>query len=181
MITAVDTSVLIAIAKPESDAHFWIEILAEAQDEGDLVICDVGFFNWRTRPNSSGSNRGDGSRLFTALFPAIACAQTLTQAGWNGGQRPHLPCLHFATSPAPGSHPALRSGTAEWSLDAALFAHRPSRSNRGTAQPGNWPRSTESKTLREEVDGYNDFLAAELSTGLVATSSDTLRRKAQSK
>ena len=41
MITAVDTSVLIAIAKPESDAHSWIEILAKAQGEGDLVICDV--------------------------------------------------------------------------------------------------------------------------------------------
>jgi len=41
MITAVDTSVLIAIAKQESDANAWVEILAKANGEGDLVLCDV--------------------------------------------------------------------------------------------------------------------------------------------
>ena len=41
MITAVDTSVLIAIAKHESDAHAWVEVLAAANSDGDLVICDV--------------------------------------------------------------------------------------------------------------------------------------------
>lgn len=41
MITAVDTSVLIAIAKAESDARKWTNRLVEAQNEGDLVICDV--------------------------------------------------------------------------------------------------------------------------------------------
>jgi len=39
--TAVDTSVLIAIAKGESGAHAWTELLARARSEGDLVICDV--------------------------------------------------------------------------------------------------------------------------------------------
>ena len=41
MITAVDTSVLIAIAKHEPTAHAWVEVLAEAHGDGDLVICDV--------------------------------------------------------------------------------------------------------------------------------------------
>jgi hypothetical protein len=41
MITAVDTSVLIAIAKHESDVHAWVDVLEEAHGDGDLVICDV--------------------------------------------------------------------------------------------------------------------------------------------
>lgn len=41
MITAVDTSVLIAITKAEPDAHEWTDLLALAQAEGDLVVCDV--------------------------------------------------------------------------------------------------------------------------------------------
>src|SRR5262249_36175296 len=41
MITAVDTSVLIAIAKSEPDAHAWVNVLAEAHHAGDLLICDV--------------------------------------------------------------------------------------------------------------------------------------------
>ncbi|MGD0949795.1 MAG: type II toxin-antitoxin system VapC family toxin [Candidatus Binatia bacterium] len=41
MITAVDTSVLIAIAKGEPEARRWTDLLAAARGEGDLVICDV--------------------------------------------------------------------------------------------------------------------------------------------
>lgn len=39
--TAIDTSVLIAIAKGEDEAERWVDVLARAGDEGDLVICDV--------------------------------------------------------------------------------------------------------------------------------------------
>ncbi len=41
MITAVDTSVLIAIAKGEPAARRWTDLLAAARAGGDLVICDV--------------------------------------------------------------------------------------------------------------------------------------------
>lgn len=41
MISAVDTSVLVAIAKGEADAVRWTDLLATARAEGDLVICDV--------------------------------------------------------------------------------------------------------------------------------------------
>jgi len=41
MITAVDTSVLIAIAKGEAAAQQWVDVLVRARAEGDLVICDV--------------------------------------------------------------------------------------------------------------------------------------------
>ncbi|MGH7806002.1 MAG: type II toxin-antitoxin system VapC family toxin [Candidatus Binatia bacterium] len=39
--TAVDTSVLIAIAKGERDAGAWIELLIRARSEGEVVVCDV--------------------------------------------------------------------------------------------------------------------------------------------
>jgi len=39
--TAVDTSVLIAIAKGEHTAERWVDVLAKASGEGDLVICDI--------------------------------------------------------------------------------------------------------------------------------------------
>lgn len=39
--TAVDTSVLIAIAKGEADAVAWVEVLVAARSEGDIVACDV--------------------------------------------------------------------------------------------------------------------------------------------
>jgi predicted nucleic acid-binding protein len=41
MNTAVDTSVLIAIAKGESDADAWVELLAAQSARGGLVICEV--------------------------------------------------------------------------------------------------------------------------------------------
>lgn len=41
MITAVDTSVLIAITKGEVSAPQWTDLLASARGDGDLIICDV--------------------------------------------------------------------------------------------------------------------------------------------
>jgi predicted nucleic acid-binding protein len=41
MNTAVDTSVLIAIAKAEFSADAWIKLMAEQRRSGDLLICDV--------------------------------------------------------------------------------------------------------------------------------------------
>lgn len=41
MKTAVDTSVLIAIAKGEPSATAWVDVLVRARSEGELVICDV--------------------------------------------------------------------------------------------------------------------------------------------
>ena len=41
MTTAVDSSVLIAIARQESGAGGWVATLSRALDGGDLVICEV--------------------------------------------------------------------------------------------------------------------------------------------
>jgi predicted nucleic acid-binding protein len=39
--TAIDTSVLIAIAKGESAGSDWVDLLIHTRPESDLVICDV--------------------------------------------------------------------------------------------------------------------------------------------
>ncbi len=41
MITAVDTSALIAIAKGERDAVAWAELLERTRRTGELVVCDI--------------------------------------------------------------------------------------------------------------------------------------------
>ena len=41
MTTAVDTSVLIAIAKGETGARAWTDLLASARGDGEVVVCDV--------------------------------------------------------------------------------------------------------------------------------------------
>jgi len=41
MITAVDTSVLLSIAKRETDASDWVDVLVDAREAGELVMGDV--------------------------------------------------------------------------------------------------------------------------------------------
>jgi hypothetical protein len=41
VITAVDSSVLWAIAKGEADGAAWLETLAKCRVEGRLVVCDI--------------------------------------------------------------------------------------------------------------------------------------------
>ena len=41
MRTAVDTSVLLAIAKTEPDADAWIRLLAQERESGELLVCDI--------------------------------------------------------------------------------------------------------------------------------------------
>lgn len=41
MVTAVDSSVLIALDKREPDSEEWFELLLSARSAGQLVVCDV--------------------------------------------------------------------------------------------------------------------------------------------
>ena len=41
MITAIDTSVLIAIDQQEANADAWIGLLSDARKEGALVVCNI--------------------------------------------------------------------------------------------------------------------------------------------
>jgi predicted nucleic acid-binding protein len=95
MITAVDTSVLIAIAKPESNAHSWIELLAEAQAEGDLVICDVvaaeyfALLQSEDRFRESLAGLGISFRA-TSLESAQLAGSIFKRYRREGGPREHL-------------------------------------------------------------------------------------------
>jgi predicted nucleic acid-binding protein len=64
MTTAVDTSVLISIAKNEPDANAWIDILVNSLEEGDLVISDVV-----------------AAEFFAALMSEAKFQETLTALG----------------------------------------------------------------------------------------------------
>jgi len=62
--TAVDTSVLIAIAKGEPGADAWVDLLIRARADGDLIICDVV-----------------AAEYFAALMEAVKFRRTLRDLG----------------------------------------------------------------------------------------------------
>ncbi|MEX1117796.1 MAG: type II toxin-antitoxin system VapC family toxin [Terrimicrobiaceae bacterium] len=95
MITAVDTSVLLAIDLGEAEAEAWIETLAHCREAGGLVICDVvaaEFF-------AVGLNRGAFDetlldlgvhRVPLTLDAACAAGVTFRKYRDAGGPREHL-------------------------------------------------------------------------------------------
>jgi predicted nucleic acid-binding protein len=95
MITAVDTSVLIAIAKHESNAHAWVELLAKAHGDGDVVICEVvaaeyfAVFLDETKFRESRSALGLAFRA-TSLESAQLAGSISKQYRREGGPREHL-------------------------------------------------------------------------------------------
>lgn len=64
MKTAIDTSVLIAIAKGEPGANAWVELLIRSRAQGELVICDVV-----------------AAEYFAALMDAVKFRRTLRDLG----------------------------------------------------------------------------------------------------
>ncbi len=57
MITAVDTSVLVAISKQEIRGKEWKECLKSAARQGSLIICPVVFAEYSTRFHDLGAVR----------------------------------------------------------------------------------------------------------------------------
>ena len=95
MITAVDTSVLIAIAKHEPDAHAWVDVLAEAHGDGDLVMCDVVAAEFFTVMINEEKCRECLSALglafsATSLESAQLAGSIFKQYRREGGPREHL-------------------------------------------------------------------------------------------
>jgi hypothetical protein len=105
MITAVDTSVLIAIAKGEAAAHRWTDLLAAARAEGDLVICDVGARRYastatdalRRVPSVKAENLSVDSRW---SIGAAASAQS-ARLSWQTASSQNLQGHLIFASPAP--------------------------------------------------------------------------------
>jgi predicted nucleic acid-binding protein len=95
MITAVDTSVLIAIAKHEPDAEAWVDVLAEAHAGGELVICDVVVAEYFAVLLSEDKFRESIAALglvfcATSLEAAQLAGSIFKQYRREGGPREHL-------------------------------------------------------------------------------------------
>jgi predicted nucleic acid-binding protein len=95
MITAIDTSVLIAIAKGEADALRWVDVLAQARTEGDLIICDVvaaEFFAVLLEERKFADSLNALGIVFsaTALEAARQAGRNFKRYRRQGGPREHL-------------------------------------------------------------------------------------------
>jgi predicted nucleic acid-binding protein len=93
--TAIDTSVLIAIAKGEADGSNWIDLLIHARAASELVICDIvaaEFFaalmdgaKFRRMLRDLGI-----SYSVTSLSAAQLAGRTFKRYRQQGGPREHL-------------------------------------------------------------------------------------------
>ncbi|MSU51278.1 MAG: PIN domain-containing protein [Opitutus sp.] len=63
MTTAIDSSVLWAIAKGEADGSAWLEMLAKCREEGRLVICETVWAETRAAFPSAAAHAGYLERL----------------------------------------------------------------------------------------------------------------------
>jgi predicted nucleic acid-binding protein len=95
MTTAVDTSVLIAITKGEAGASRWLDLLAAARAEGDLVICDVVAAEFYALLMDEGKFRQSVDGLGVAYDPtgldaAKRAGRIFKQYRREGGPREHL-------------------------------------------------------------------------------------------
>ena len=95
MITAVDTSVLLAIAKAERSARRWANVLETARKQGELVICDIVaaelYAFWQDDTGYDAFVAGLGA-TFSPINEATAREAGRIFAGYRqqGGPREHL-------------------------------------------------------------------------------------------
>ena len=120
MITAVDTSVLIAITKPEPGAYEWTNLLAGAQADGDLVVCDVVaaefFALLMDRVKFDRTFTGLGIAFSpTSLESAQLAGRLFRQYRRLGGPREHLvPDFLIGAQAQPASRASSRSSSPTW-------------------------------------------------------------------
>jgi predicted nucleic acid-binding protein len=95
MTLAVDTSVLISIAKDEPVARDWIDRLISAQTNGELIICDVVAAEYFAALKSPHKFEETLTRLGIAFSPTTLEAAQLAgrlfkEYRQSGGPREHL-------------------------------------------------------------------------------------------
>ena len=95
MITALDSSVLWAIAKQESGHHRWLDTLAEAASEGSLIISPIVFAELAPSAPSEGDLMEFLAGLaiaYVPISPAAAYLAGITFYRYRkaGGPREHL-------------------------------------------------------------------------------------------
>ena len=109
MTTAIDSSVLWAIAKGEADGAAWLETLAESRAEGRLVICDIVWAETRPAFASAEAHAGFLERLgvhFDVIDAAVAsfAGEIHDRYRRSGGKRMRLTADFLI-----GAHAALRA------------------------------------------------------------------------
>ena len=95
MITAVDTSALIAIDQGEPNAEAWVDLLADCRNEGMLCICDVVAAEFFAVVLDEGEFTaivaGLGIRMVpTSLAAACRAGKAFRAYRDEGGPREHL-------------------------------------------------------------------------------------------
>ena len=94
MISAIDTSVLITIAKAEALAEEWTDLLIRARLEGELVICDVVAAEYFALLLSEKKFQESLNRLIvfnpTSLESAQLAGRLFKEYRREGGPREHL-------------------------------------------------------------------------------------------
>ncbi len=95
MTTAIDTSVLIAIAKGEDQASGWVDTLSDAAAEGELIVCDIVaaelFALLLDRRKFDRILRGLGIGFSPIDMPAAQMAGRIFRTYYKrGGPREHL-------------------------------------------------------------------------------------------
>jgi len=109
VITAVDTSALMAIAKAEPDAHVWVNLLREQGGQGRLIVCDVVLAEMSALFNDDAA----ASRFFQNLGidhdPTLAPAALLTGRIFHAYRRAGGPREHLIPDFLVGAHALLQA------------------------------------------------------------------------
>lgn len=109
MTTAVDSSVLWAIAKGEEDGPGWLEKLAECRAEGRLVVCDIVWAETRPAFPTAAAHAGFFSQLGVHFDPSDEAVANLAgeiqdRYSKAGGKR-----LRLIADFLIGAHAAMRA------------------------------------------------------------------------
>ena len=95
MMTAIDSSVLLAIFNAESDGPRWLEALIQARREGRLIICEIVYAEIAPAFDSPRSLNQQLENLGIAVLPldrtaAWEAGMTFRRYRRSGGPREHL-------------------------------------------------------------------------------------------
>jgi predicted nucleic acid-binding protein len=95
MTTAIDTSVLVAIAKPEPDAADWLALLERERDERELIVSEVVAAEYYALIMDDGKFHDSFRDLGLTYIPSTCDAAKLAgaifrQYRMQGGPREHL-------------------------------------------------------------------------------------------
>jgi predicted nucleic acid-binding protein len=109
VITAVDSSVLWAIAKGESDGAEWLEKLAECRAEGRLVVCDIVWAETRPAFATAAAHAGFFARLGVHFDPSDETVADLAGEIQDNYRRAGGKRLRLTADFLIGAHAAVRT------------------------------------------------------------------------